>query len=117
MLSRRLMRVVAQPAFSFSTDKTGAHAAEAFPIKYAFQSDMFKAKDMFFKMEYEMRESRAFAEMMLKDLVPKPVDETQPDDVMNAISTFDRRKLKMKKHKRKKRKKKIRSVTRAIRKI
>ena len=57
MLTRRLVQGMSlcRPAtMMFSTDKSGSEAAEAFPIKFAYQSDLFKSKDLYSQMEMEM---------------------------------------------------------------
>lgn len=69
----------------------------------------------------EMKEARLRAKDAVAELHPQVVIDEEYDEEseerMDLISTWSRRKLKMKKHKRAKRKKKMRNILKSMRKI
>jgi len=68
-----------------------------------------------------MKEARLRAKEVVDSMHPQLVIDEEYDEKseerMDLISTWSRRKLKMKKHKRSKRKKKMRNILKAMRKI
>ena len=100
-----------------SFGNSGKDAAEAFPLKTFFQSEMLRSSTWYTDELADWRKREREAALRVEKIMPQLVWTPEPEEELEAISTQERRKLKMKKHKRQKRKKKLRQMLKVLRKI